>query len=267
VIKSVSPPRHDTRGAGALDPRPAARLTLDMGKADDPHSPAGIGRRLLRRCERAALGTSFEGAPFVSLVLCAVDLDASPLLLISDLAQHSRNIACDPRVSLLFDGTGTHPEPLAGPRLTVLGRAKAASEPRLLARFAARHPSSAAYSGFADFKLCRVVVERAQLVAGFGRIAWLAAGDLLLDGNHTEIAAAESAILAHINNRLRKTLARGIARQLGRGGAGWQATGLDPEGLDVRRGATAARLCFATPVATAEAVPAALAELAAAAVE
>jgi hypothetical protein len=248
-----------------LTRRPATRLTVAVGDADDPADAAGIGRRLLRCCGRGALGTSLEGRPYVSLVLCAVDLDASPLLLLSDLAQHSRNIADDPRVSLLLDGTGTLAEPLSGPRLTVLGRVEAAAEPRLLARFAARHPSSAGYAGFADFKLYRVAVERAHLVAGFGRIAWVEAAELLFGGDHSAIAAAEPAILADVNKMLRRTLARAVVRQLGRGGAGWRATGCDPEGLDIRCRDTAARLAFSAPVATAEAVPAALAELAAAA--
>ncbi len=88
-------------------------------------APGEAGRRLLRRGGRAALATSLRGAPFASLVVYAVDHDASPLLLLSDLARHSRNIAFDPRVSLLIDGTAELPDPLSGPRLTLLGRALA----------------------------------------------------------------------------------------------------------------------------------------------
>src|SRR5271167_648019 len=97
----------------------------------------------MRRCERAALATNFGGAPYVSLVLVAADLDASPLLLLSDLAQHSRNIAFDPRISLLLDATVGHPDPLAGPRLTLMGRALPTEEPRCLGRFVSHHPASA----------------------------------------------------------------------------------------------------------------------------
>ena len=78
-------------------------------------------RRLMRRQAHAALATSRDGHPYVSLVALTFDYDASPLLLLSDLAQHSRNIAADPRVSLLFDGGASqHPraDPLAEPRLT-----------------------------------------------------------------------------------------------------------------------------------------------------
>ncbi|MGH7114295.1 MAG: HugZ family protein, partial [Stellaceae bacterium] len=161
------------------------------GGMDDPASgrdPAAFARGLMRRGTQAALATSLEGAPYASLVLVAADLDASPLLLLSDLAQHSRNIAFDPRVSLLIDATGDHPEPLAGPRLTMLGQAEASKDPRLLARFVARHPSSGDYAGFADFRLYRVAVERGHLVAGFGRIEWIEGGDLLLGADTSVLA-------------------------------------------------------------------------------
>src|SRR5437773_5359670 len=108
-------------------------------------------RRLMRRPGHAALATSFEGHPYVSLVATACDTDASPLLLLSDLAQHTRNLVADPRVSLLFDDTSEYPDPLSGPRLTLLGLAERCDDRRCAARFAARHPGSAAYAGFADF--------------------------------------------------------------------------------------------------------------------
>src|ERR1044071_8227011 len=102
-----------------------------------------IARRLIRSCDRAALGTTYHVRPYVSLVIAACDIDASPLLLLSDLAQHTKNLRADPSVSLLFDGTGEFPDPLTGPRLTVLGRAERCEDSRAAARFAARHPSSA----------------------------------------------------------------------------------------------------------------------------
>jgi putative heme iron utilization protein len=232
-----------------------------VSAADGPRGAARIGRGLLRRGGRAALATSLHGGPYVSLVLVAVDVDASPLLLLSDLAQHSRNIAVEPRVALLIEGAAAGPDPLSGPRLTVLGRAEAAAEPRLRARFVARHPSAEAYAAFADFKLWRVAVERGHLVAGFGRIGWLDAADLLFGGPGAAIAAAEPAIVARVNEMPDEILDRCVARQLGDSAAGWRATGCDPEGLDIRRGDNAARLDFAAPIATPDAVPAALARL------
>src|ERR1700751_6491375 len=94
--------------------------------------PAAFARALARSRSRAALATSLRGAPYASLVLFAVDLDASPLLLLSGLSQHSRNIAFDPRVSLLLDATEGHPDPLTGPRLTLLGGALPTKDRRCL---------------------------------------------------------------------------------------------------------------------------------------
>ncbi|MGH7065197.1 MAG: HugZ family protein [Stellaceae bacterium] len=229
-------------------------------RAQDPDA-AIIARRLMRGCDGGALATSFEGAPYASLVLVAADLDASPLLLLSDLAQHSRNIAFDPRVSLLFDGTAGRDDPLTGPRLTLLGRAEAVAAPGLRERFVRRHPTSAAYAGFADFRLYRVAAERGHLVAGFGRIEWIDGCRLKLGADAEELAATEAAIVAEINRDRAELIASIAKRSLGRTGDGWQLTGLDPEGADLRCGGETARLDFATAAATPEAARAKLCEL------
>src|SRR5271169_1123075 len=201
-----------------------------MTKTRSSRDPAVSGRLLARSRTRAALATSLQGAPYTSLVLLAVDLDASPFLLLSDLAQHSRNIAFDPRVSLLIDGTTGYRDPLTVPRLTVIGQARAIEEPRLLARFTAHHPTSAVYSGFADFRLYRVAVERGHLVAGFGRIHWIEGRDLLFAADAAALAAAEPEILSHMNQHHADAIADYARGLLGRAGADWRMTGIDPEG-------------------------------------
>lgn len=120
----------------------------------------------------AALATlDREGWPYVSLVLVAPDDKGWPLLLLSDLAEHSKNIKADGRVSLLFDGTAGMAEPLAGSRLTLMGRIEAAPDAAALARYVARHPEAEAWVGMPDFRLYRLAPARGHLVAGFGRIA------------------------------------------------------------------------------------------------
>src|SRR6185503_15177691 len=117
-------------------------------------------RGLLRRLDRAALACSLPaGGPYASLVLVAVDHDLSPLLLLSDLAEHSKAIATDPRVSLLFDGTAGLAQPLTGPRVTVLGRAAKTDDERLKRRFLRHHPDAGMYAGFGDFNLYKVTLE------------------------------------------------------------------------------------------------------------
>jgi heme oxygenase (biliverdin-IX-beta and delta-forming) len=135
-------------------------------------------RRLLA-IDRATLAT-LDGAgwPYASLVLVATDLAGRPLLLLSDLAEHTKNIKRDPRASLLFIGAADGAAPLAGPRLTLLGEMIPAAEPEALARYIARHDTARSWSSLADFHLYRMAPRRAHLVAGFGRIAWLEACEL-----------------------------------------------------------------------------------------
>jgi putative heme iron utilization protein len=228
----------------------------------EPGAERGLAaRRLMRRQAHAALATSLAeapgGHPYVSLVAAAFDLDASPLLLLSDLAQHSRNIAADPRVSLLFDGGERNhlravSDPLAEPRLSLIGAAARCDEPGLLTRFTARHPNAAAYAEFADFHLYRVTIGRGHLVAGFGRINWVEASDLRFAGNAGALAVAEAEIVGHMNADHADAVGLFAARLLKRRGAGWQMTGIDPDGIDLRRpagkGGETARLDFAAPV-------------------
>ncbi len=153
-----------------------------MSEAENAHEdPARLARSLVRAAETASLATIQRdaGGPYASLVLVAADDDGIPILLLSDLAEHSRNLAADGRASLLFDGTAGFEDRLTGPRLTVLGRARASGEPRHRARFLARHTGAARYAGFGDFRFYRIAVESAHLVAGFGRIHELGADELL----------------------------------------------------------------------------------------
>ena len=237
-----------------------------MSEPRTTRDPAVFGRLLARGCTRAALATSLNGAPYASLVLFTVDLDASPLLLLSDLAQHSRNIAFEPRVSLLLDGTEGRADPLTGPRLTLLGRALPTNDPRCLGRFMSHHPASAVYAGFRDFRLFRVVVERGHLVAGFGRIEWINGGDFLFELDASALAAGELEILRHMNEDHSDAIAHYARGLLGRSGTGWRMTGIDPEGIDLRCDGETARLDFAapirTPILTPDAARAALVQLA-----
>src|SRR5579871_3127973 len=160
-------------------------------------------RDLIRRRDRAALATSLPGdggaGPYVSLVLVAVDHDLSPILLMSDLAEHSKAIATDSRVALLFDGTAGLAQPLTGPRVTMMGRAARTDDERLKQRFLRHHPDAALYAGFGDFNFYRVTLERTHLVGGFGKIRWIAPGDLLAVPPLADLAGGEEGIVAHMN--------------------------------------------------------------------
>jgi hypothetical protein len=141
-------------------------------------SDADKARVLIRSADRAVLATALGGWPYASLVLPAVDAGGTPLLLLSDLAEHAKNLNADPRCSLLFDGTQGLADPLTGLRVTVMGEAGPVADKGLLARYLERHPSAGLYAGFGDFRLYRMAVARAHVVAGFGRIHWIDAAAL-----------------------------------------------------------------------------------------
>ncbi|MEX2453402.1 MAG: DUF2470 domain-containing protein [Rhodospirillaceae bacterium] len=209
--------------------------------------PAKIARKLIRECDRATLSTSMAegGWPYGSLVMTACDPAARPLVLISDLAEHTRNLAADSRAALLFDGTAGLASPLTGARVTVLGRLLRIDDPALTARYAARHPEAELYLGFADFHLYGMAVERAHIVAGFGEIHWIPADALILDiSSCATLAEAEPGILDHMNADHGDAVRLYATALLGLPDGDWAMTGIDPEGVDLRNGGTVARLSF-----------------------
>jgi putative heme iron utilization protein len=225
----------------------------------ESETPARTARRVMRAAERATLATSLAGDggdwPYASLVLVALDTDLAPLLLISELAEHTKNLHHSKRASLLFDATAGLANPLTGSRVTVLGEAEPVGDARLRERFVRRHPDAAAYNDFHDFKLWRLGPLRAHLVAGFGRIHWIDAAALQPPAEAASaLAAAEPGILTHMNEDHRATIDLYAQRLLGRSGEGWRVTGVDPDGADLRLDAAAARLDFAAPAGDAEAV-------------
>ncbi|MBV5262879.1 HugZ family protein [Pinisolibacter aquiterrae] len=182
-------------------------------------SPVETSRRLIRQARTAALATIARrtGHPFGSMVSVACEPDGTPILLMSTLAAHSRNLAEDPRASLLYEDR-TVPDPQQGGRVTVVGRIErieAATE--AARRYLARLPEAALYAGFGDFAFFRLVVEEAHLVAGFGRAMRVRREDLLLDPTGCEaLVAAEAAVVAAIEAEAGRVAPGGEARGAGR---------------------------------------------------
>lgn len=233
---------------------PPARMVPMAELPITAKTPAEQARAVARACRTASLATTMTGnaghQPYASLVLVAFDHDAAPLLLISRLADHTKNILGSDRVALLCDGTAGLAEPLTGPRVSLLGLAEKTESPRHRARYLARHPSAEMYAGFGDFAFYRIHVERAHIVAGFGKIHWL--DDYLYAGETAALAEAEADILQHMNTDHTDAVQLYATRLLGRSGDGWSLCGIDTEGTDLLRDGEIARLNFGRTIASAE---------------
>lgn len=223
-----------------------------------------IARRVMRSQPTAVLSTVLDdtGAPYGSLVLVSTDYRGQPVMLLSTLAVHTQNILRDDRVCLVFDDTVGLADRLTGARVSVTGRATRTEDENLAARYIARHPSAAMYRGFQDFAFYHVTVERAHLVAGFGRIDWIDADNLLPEfADEAGLAAAEHGIVSHMNEDHSDAVALYANTLAGRSGAGWRMTGVDPEGMDLALAADTCRVSFEQPVSSAGEVKGALISL------
>jgi heme iron utilization protein len=208
-----------------------------------------LARSLLRRSRQGALATLMagNGDPYCSLVNVASHADGSPILLISRLALHTRNILADNRVSLMLDERAAG-DPLEGARIMLAGRAEeAAGEAAgmLRRRYLNAHPSAEAFVDFKDFSFFRIVTSGAHLVAGFGRIIDLQPAQLLTEiDDASELLEAEQGAVEHMNEDHREAMNLYATKLLGAESADWMCTGCDPDGMDMQAGATVLRLDF-----------------------
>jgi putative heme iron utilization protein len=144
---------------------------------DASDDPAAQARALVGATNVATLATlSADGHPWASLVAYGVlSADGSPVLCVSSMAEHGRNLARDPRASLLVAGAAPAGggDPLEAARVTLAGRAvrpEGDAVEAARAAYLAAVPGSDAYIGFADFTLWVLDVERLRWVGGFGRM-------------------------------------------------------------------------------------------------
>lgn len=208
-----------------------------------------LARSLLRRSRQGALATLMRGSgdPYCSLVNVASHCDGSPILLISRLALHTRNILADPRVSLMLDERAEG-DPLEGARIMLAGRAEqaeGAEEAVLRRRYLNAHPSAEAFVNFKDFSFFKVRPAGAHLVAGFGRIVDLTPEQFLTDLSDADaLLEAEQGAIDHMNADHRDAMNLYATRLLGAEESEWRCTGCDPDGMDMQSGAKTLRLDF-----------------------
>ena len=210
-------------------------------------------KRLMRLARTGALATlEAEGAGLLTtLVGVASDFDGAPLFLMSTLSRHTRNLARDPRASLLLTGARDRGDPLNHPRVTLGGRVEPDPAGRAKSRYLQRNRKAALYAGFSDFGMFRLRIESVHFNGGFGRAAPLAPADVLASrAGEAALAEAEERLLAEVNALGETAVARLAGHKSSpraRGARGWRAIGLDGEGLDLAAGGRAARVQFRVP--------------------
>lgn len=217
--------------------------------------PAFQARQIIRAARAATLATQIDLQPFASLVTPACAPDLSPLLWLSTLSEHTRQLLREPRCALLFQGAAAEANPQTAPRVTLTGLAERIEDSALKSRWLARHPYAALYADFGDFGLWRIKPGAALMVGGFARATRLRLAELMPDPVAVAaIAEAEDEIVGHVNQDHPDAVAA-IAQGLLGGAAGaWRVATVDVDGLDLVLGETLLRLGFTAPATGPEAV-------------
>lgn len=162
-------------------------------------------RKFLRSTRSGILSThsaNFEGYPFGSVAPFVLDHNCQPIILISNIAEHTKNIIINPKVSLLvFAGS----EDLqANARLTLLGEAVKIYkdiDANLRARYLRYLPQAASYFDMHDFSFYRIHIHQVRYIGGFGKMSWLTNDDLFsgIPAATSALADQETAIIEHMN--------------------------------------------------------------------
>ena len=204
-------------------PEPAGERKLPGPPAG--YDAIGEAKRLARGIKLGSLCTidRATGHPIATLSTMATDYDGAPILLLSQLSAHTRNLDADPRASILL-AQGGKGDPLAHPRVTLIGRAEKQG---------------------GDFAFWRLELSAAHLNGGFAKAADFSAAEFLtsLEGAD-DLLTAEEGALEHMNADHPAALSLYATKLAGEPEGRWRATGLDPEGIDLAAGDLTTRVAF-----------------------
>jgi len=224
---------------------------------------AADARKFLYATHSGVLSTisaRLDGYPFGSIAPFVLDHDGNPLVLISTIAEHTKNIQADPRVSLIaFDPASQDMQ--AGARLTLVGDAAIAPKNNSLrARYLRYFPQAESYFDMHDFQFYHIAVKQARYIGGFGKIHWIPGQELRPPANH--LAEQEAAILDHMNADHTENLRAYCHHVHGEDVETVAMTGIDTDGFDVTADGCLLRFSFETPVTNAQEARVALVALA-----
>jgi len=191
-------------------------------------------RRFTRSQHSGVLSTiskRLEGYPFGSVAPFILDHTGRPVILISDIAEHTRNLVADPRVSLIVQPYS--PDMQVTGRVTIIGNAvRLPDKDTLGPRYLRYHPRAETYFAMHDFQFYRIDPVRVRYIGGFGRIHWAEPETYLCPEG--PLAMQESDIVAHMNTDHSDNLRAYCHHVHGVETGSATLLGIDPDGFDVR---------------------------------
>ncbi|BCF95551.1 pyridoxamine 5'-phosphate oxidase [Paraburkholderia sp. PGU19] len=208
--------------------------------------PAHAPLHLLHQAAIGTLATHArqpQGFPYPTVLPFAPDSHHRPTILVSRLAEHTRNLHSDPRAGFLIvhapDG-----DVLNGQRITLVGTFEHVEPtPPVTQRYLRYHPDAERYLVLGDFSFWVMSVERMRYIGGFGAMGWLTQAEL--DPLDPVSFDEENALVEFFERHPRRP-------------ARVQLMGIDRYGADLNISGARSRLAFDTPVPDAECLHAAL---------
>jgi putative heme iron utilization protein len=202
----------------------------------------------------ATQSRSLPGYPFGSITPYVLGAAGEPVIYISTLAEHTKNIAQDARVSLTVFDPADADDPQAGPRLTFVADAHALAGEAADApaeRYYRYFPAARAYAGTHDFGFYALRAVRLRFIGGFGKIGWIEPAEVDLAN---PLAAAEAGIVEHMNRDHADAVRAYCRHFFGRDARAAVLVGADPDGIDLLADGVSLRLPLQARADTADAV-------------
>ncbi len=239
-------------------------------------------RQLVRSSSKGYLSTQFnpdsfkskkinsnKSFPYSTYTLTAFDYDSSPILLLSDLSEHTINVKNHNLVSLMLceeqklysffpqfeNSTFDYEDPMSRPRITLIGNLKKTKSPNHKKRFLLRHPASKFYSGFADMNFYKLEVIGAHLIGGFASVKWFSKEDLIYK-DFLNFENYESSVISHMNECHQDSIDLYVSKLIklpkSESKKNWKLVGIDPDGFDLRLKEKITRYFFEKKITNAE---------------
>lgn len=204
----------------------------------------------------STMSIDVPGYPFGSVTPYCTDRMCRPIIYISHIAQHTKNILADSRVSLTVVQRGESDDVQAQGRVTCIADARQIErgDDDVRERYFRYFPSSRQYENTHDFEFFRLELVRVRFIGGFGRIFWVEPPAFMMANPFSR--AEENGIVQHMNKDHSDALSRYV------GGGPAEMAGIDGEGFDVLRAGKKIRIPFTTPVRNMEEARKALVEMA-----